>query len=296
MRITQRAVALTSLQGLNRNLESMGRLQEQLTSGRMLNAPSDSPTGTNRAMQTRADQEATAQYARNISDGQSWLNQTDSTLRQMLDVTRRVRDLTVQGSNSGAMSDTARAALATETATLRDSLLGLANTTVAGRPMFGGITAGQKAYDSATGAYVGIAGPGTEQARRVSSTESVRVDISGPEAFEAGGNDLFSLVARITGNLTTDLDALETDLADLDVVMDKMKTAVADVGARSARIDREAQITMDQGLALDTRLAEVENIDLPNTIMKLQMQQTAYEAALSATAKAISPTLMDYLR
>lgn len=295
MRITQRAVTLTSLQGLNRNLDSFSKLQEQLTSGRALNAPSDSPTGTNRAMQTRAEQDATAQYARNISDGQSWLNQTDSTLQQMLNVARRVRDLTVQGSNTGAMSDTARNALAAETTTLRESLLGMANTTVAGRPMFGGITAGPKAYDTVTGAYVGQAGAGTEMLRRVSSTDSVRVDMSGPEAFEAAGTDLFALVARITTNLTTDPAGLEQDLADLDVVMNKMKSAVADVGARAARIDREAEINMGQGIALEKGLSDVEDIDLPNMMMRLKMQQTGYEAALSATAKAISPTLMDYL-
>jgi len=296
MRITQRAVTLTSLQGLNRNLDSFSKLQEQLTSGRMLTAPSDSPTGTNRAMQTRAEQDATAQYARNISDGQSWLNQTDSTLQQMLNVARRVRDLTVQGSNTGAMSDTARQALAAETSTLRESLLGMANTTVAGRPMFGGITAGPKAYDTVTGAYVGQAGAGTEMLRRVSGTDSVRVDISGPEAFEAAGTDLFSLVSRITTNLTADPAGLEQDLADLDVVMNKMKSAVADVGARSARMDREADINMGQGIALEKGLSQVEDIDLPNMMMRLQMQQTGYEAALSATAKSISPTLMDYLR
>ena len=108
MRITQRAVALTSLQGLNRNLDAVGRLQQQLTSGRLINAPSDSPTGTNTAMQTRAEQAAAAQQGRNISDAQSWLGQADSTLRAMLDTTRRVRDLTVQGLNTGAVSDTSR--------------------------------------------------------------------------------------------------------------------------------------------------------------------------------------------
>jgi len=296
MRITQRAVTLTSLQGLNRNLEAFSKLQEQLTSGKMLSAPSDSPTGTNKAMQTRAEQDATAQYKRNISDGQSWLNQTDSTLQQMLNVARRVRDLTVQGSNTGAMSDTARKALAAETSTLRESLLGMANTTVSGRPMFGGITAGPKAYDSTTGAYVGQAGAGTEMLRRVSGTDSVRVDISGPEAFEGAGTDLFALVERITTNLTADPAGLEQDLADLDVVMNNMKSAVADVGARSARIDREAEINMGQSIALETGLSQVEDIDLPNMMMRLKMQQTGYEAALSATAKSISPTLLDHLR
>ncbi|MCA0144478.1 flagellar hook-associated protein FlgL [Blastococcus sp. LR1] len=297
MRITQRAVALTSLQGLNRNLDAFSRLQEQLTSGRMLSAPSDSPTGTNRAMQTRADQDSTEQFARNISDGQSWLNQTDSTLRQMLDVTRKVRELTVQGSNDGAMSESSRKALATETASLRQSLLGLANTAVAGRPLFGGITMGQRAYDVETGAFQGVEGSPVE--RRVSNTESIRVDLTGREAFGSDEAGLFAVVDRIAKNLAAvpaDTAALETDLADLDVVMKNMQSSVADIGARGARMDRESQINFDMSISLDSQLAEVENIDLPNTIMRMQMQQTGYEAALAATAKAITPSLLDYLR
>mgnify|MGYP000341905527 FL=1 len=101
MRITQKAVALTSLQGLNRNLDQFGKLQQQLTSGRVINAPSDSPTGTNKAMQTRSDQAAVEQFGRNIADAESWLGITDSTLQNMLAVTRRVRDLTVQGASTG---------------------------------------------------------------------------------------------------------------------------------------------------------------------------------------------------
>jgi flagellin-like hook-associated protein FlgL len=293
VRITQRAVTLTSLQGLNRNLDAVGRLQQQLTSGRLINAPSDSPTGTNRAMQTRTEIASVAQEARNITDGGNWLDQTDSTLQNMLDVTRKVRDLTVQGLNSGASSDASQKALATEVASLREGLLTLANTNIQGRPLFGGVTPGQKAYD-ATGAYVGLAGPPVT--RRVSETEVLRVDLTGPEAFGTPGNDLFAVVDRIATDLLADPAALETHLADLDVVMQGMYTAVADVGARAKRIDGLAQINADRALTLESQLAETENVDLPNTIMKLQMQQVGYEAALQATAKAISPTLMDYLR
>jgi len=137
VRITQRAVALTSLQGLNRNLDAVGKLQQQLTSGRLINNPSDSPTGTNRAMQTRADQAASAQQARNIGDAKSWLEQTDSTLQEMLDTGRRIRDLTVQGSSTGSNSDVSAQAIATEVASLREGLLSLANRTIGTRPLFG---------------------------------------------------------------------------------------------------------------------------------------------------------------
>src|SRR5215208_4260839 len=108
MRITQRAVALTSLQGLNRNLDAVAKLQQQLTSGRLINAPSDSPTGTNRAMQVRQDSTAVLQQARNISDGEGWLAEVDSSLSAMITQTRKVRDLTVQGLNAGSLSEASR--------------------------------------------------------------------------------------------------------------------------------------------------------------------------------------------
>jgi flagellin-like hook-associated protein FlgL len=293
MRITQRAVALTSLQGLNRNLDAVGKLQQQLTSGRLINAPSDSPTGTNRAMQTRAEQSAVAQQGRNISDAKGWLEQADSSIREMLDTTRRVRDLTVQGLNTGAVSDASQQALAIEVASLRDGLLSLANTTVQGRPLFGGVTPGSKAYN-ADGTWAGLAGPPIT--RRLSESEKVRVDLTGPEAFGPAGSNLFDIVERISTNLTTDPVALATDLADLDTAIKRMSTSVADIGARASRVDRAEQLNFDRSMTLTAQLGETENIDLPNTIMKLQMQQVGYEAALAATAKAISPTLLDYLR
>jgi flagellin-like hook-associated protein FlgL len=293
MRITQRAVALTSLQGLNRNLDAVGKLQQQLTSGRLISAPSDSPTGTNRAMQTRSDQAAVAQYARNVSDAGSWLGQTDSTLQNMLDTARRVRDLTVQGASTGAMDDVSRQAIAVEVASLREGLIGQANTTIAGRSLFGGITTGDKAYD-ATGAFIGMAG--SPVMRRVSDTDAVRVDITGPEAFGPPGNDLFAVVGQVAQDLLTDPAQLTNRIGDLDSVMNVMKAALADVGSRAARIEREDQILTDRAMNLGSLLAETENIDLPGTIMRLNMQQVGYEAALSATAKAISPTLLDYLR
>jgi flagellin-like hook-associated protein FlgL len=292
MRITQRAVALTSLQGLNRNLDAVGKLQQQLTSGRLINAPSDSPTGTNRAMQTRSEQAAVAQEARNITDAKSWLEQGGSTLQEMLDTTRRVRDLTVQALNTGAVSTAAQDALRTELTSLRDGLVGLSNTNVQGRPLFGGVTPGSKAYND-DGTFAGLAGPATT--RRISGSETVRVDVFGPDAFGVDGSNLFDVVGSIATDVA-DPAALETHLAALDGVMQKMMTAVADLGARASRVERAEQLSFDRSLILETQLAETENVDLPNTIMKLQMQQVGYEAALAATAKAISPTLLDYLR
>jgi flagellar hook-associated protein 3 FlgL len=292
MRITQRAVAATSLQGLNRNLDQIGKLQQQLTSGRLISAPSDSPTGTNRAMQIRSSQAAVEQQSRAIGDAKAWLEQTDSTLQTIIEHTQRVRDLTLQASNDGAMSPSSRQAIAIEVASLREGLLALANTRSQGRPLFGGTTSGPAAY-SATGAYVGDAG---DVNRRVSDDQVMAINTTGPAAFGQGPDDLFGVVGSIATAVTTDPAALSGHLQDLDQVMAGMLDALSGVGVRGARIERLEEVGLDRSLSLSSQLSEVENIDLPNTMMRLQMQQIGYETALAATAKAIQPTLLDFLR
>ena len=294
MRITQRAVAQTSLQGLNQNLSAIAKLQQQLTSGRTINAPSDSPTGTNRAMQTRSDTAAATQQARNISDGKAWLDSTDSTLQSMLSQVRKVRELTVQAANTGAMTETAAAGIKAEVQGLRESLLGLANTVVQGRPVFGGVTSGPRAYAD-DGTFIGRAdAPVT---RRISDSESIRIDISGPEALGDGPTGLLSVVEKVAGDVgALDSAELAKDLAALDEVMNRLLVAAASVGTRASRVERAEQVNTDLQLTLTTQLAEVENVDLPKTIMELEMQKVGYEAALSATSKAIQKSLVDFLR
>ena len=292
MRITQRAVALTSLQGLNRNLDAVGKLQQQLTSGRLINAPSDSPTGTNRAMQTRGEQAAVAQQARNISDAKGWLEQTDSTLQTMLDTARKVRDLTVQGLSTGSSVGRQPAGAGHRGRLAAGGPAHLANTTIQGRPLFGGVTPGAKAYD-ATGAWVGLAGPPVT--RRVSDTEKVRVDITGPEAFGPRRRPVRRR-RRIAGRPDRRPGGARRPPRRPRRDHEGHVHGVADVGARAKRLERSAQINADRSLTLQSQLAETENIDLPNTIMRLQMQKVGYEARWRRRRRRSQPTLLDYLR
>ena len=52
----------------------------------------------------------------------------------------------------------------------------------------------------------------------------------------------------------------------------------------------------EQRVTVTNSLSEVESIDLPKTIMELQMQEVAYKSALGATARVVQPSLLDFLR
>lgn len=299
MRITHRAVTQTALLGLNGNLSAVTKLQQQLTSGKLISTASDSPTGTNKALQLRQDQSSVQQFAKNISDGQSWLDATDTALNTVIDQVQRVRALTVQAMNTGGASTSSQQAISVEVAALRQSLIGVANSSINGRPLFGGVTQGRTAYGRDTGAYVGAPakpdGTVVAMTRRVTNADSIRIDITGPEAFGTPGpGDLFSLVGKIAADVVGDTDALSGDLENLDVALGDLLGAAASIGARSARMEA-AQVNTDLQLTLAGQLADVEDIDLAKTIMQLNQTEVGYKAALQATAQMIQPTLVDFL-
>ncbi len=295
MRITHRAVTQTALLGLNDNLSSVARLQQQLTSGKLISAPSDSPTGTNKALQVRQDQSAVQQFAKNISDGQSWLDATDTALNEAIAQVQRVRALTVQAMNQGAVSTSSQKAIAVEVTALRESLLGVANSSVDDRALFGGVTQGSTAY-AGDGTYVGAPPVGEGITRRVSGADRIRIDVTGPEAFGTPGpDDLFGLIGRIATDVETAPGALAGDLEALDAALGRLLGAAATIGARSARMEAAGQVNTDLQLTLASQLVDVEDIDLAKTIMELNQTEVGYKAALQATAQVIQPTLVDFL-
>ena len=83
---------------------------------------------------------------------------------------------------------------------------------------------------------------------------------------------------------------------DLDRAVDRVVSALGEIGARANRlatVKGAAEADLDN---LTNSLSEVESADLPKTIVELQMQEVAYKAALGATARAIQPSLLDFLR
>jgi flagellar hook-associated protein 3 FlgL len=232
------------------------------------------------------------QYGRNAQDGEGWLGTIDTALVSSLGNLRRVKDLTLQGITTGASGPQAREALATEVEQIRDGLIQTANARYLDRPVFGGATALPAAYDAA-GTFTGDATPVT---RTLGDNTTVRVDLTGPEVYGTGPTQLFTILSDIATHLRTSPDQLDGDLGRLENATNKVLTAVADVGARLNRVTSLKQTADDQVLTLKSALSEVENIDLPKTVMEVQMQQVAYQAALGATAKVIQPSLLDFLR
>jgi flagellar hook-associated protein 3 FlgL len=291
-RITQRLMVERSLSSMQAGLGRLSESQEQLSTGRIINRPSDSPTGTNTAMHLREALAGNTQFARNAEDGLGWLGRIDGTMTSMLDQVRKARELIVQGASTGTGSSTSREALATELSQIREGLLDLANTKHLGRPVFGGTTAGGSAYAS-DGSYVGDTGAVN---RSIGHDVRVQVNITGQDAFGVGTDNLFAVIDEAITSMRSAPDSLGTSLDRLDTIRAGMETTLATVGTRYGRIENTLNLIKDAEVDLTASLSEVENVDIAKAIVELQMQEVAYQAALGATARVLQPSLIDFLR
>ncbi|MGN6128845.1 MAG: flagellar hook-associated protein FlgL [Nocardioidaceae bacterium] len=296
-RITQRLMVQHSLTSLQLGMGRLSDTQEKLSTGRQINRPSDSPTGTNDAMRMRAQIAADDQHARNAQDGLAWMGTTDSTMQSMLDQVRRARDLLVQASSTGSNGPDALAAIGSELGQIKESLFALANTQQLGRPIFGGTTGQPAAYakDATTGA-VTFVGDTNDVKRQIGTGVTVAINVDGDAAFkDASGNNLFNVVQNAIDALGNSTDTGKA-LDQLDSVTENMKTSLADLGARYGRVEdaqtRLASTTLDN----KTALSDIENVDLAEATMNLQLQEVAYQASLGATARVLQPSLVDFLK
>ena len=292
-RITSSTMTQETLRTLQSNLADRDRLQNQATSQRAFRAPSEAPAAAATALGVHGEQSRVAQYARNLSDGMAWVTTVDTALSSSIDLLNRARDLTVQGANSGAVSQPAREAIAAELDSIAAGLLAQANTTVLGRSVFAGTSDAERAFEPGTFTFTGT--PGSSVQRRISDNETVRVDGDGVEAFGEGAASVFALLGDIAAELRGGAD-VGARLADIDSRLKSMVSVQGAAGARQAQLERASSQNLSVSIDLEARRAEVEDVDSLEVLVRLQSAELVFQSALQVTARSLQTNLLEFLR
>jgi flagellar hook-associated protein 3 FlgL len=288
-RITQSTMSMTALRGLQTSLGLVQDLQQQLSSGKRVNVPSDDPASTAAAMTFRSQRAADEQYMRNADTATARLNVTDNALTQLSDRLRSARDLMIQ-SQSGAIGTDSLVALSQQITAVRQDVIDLYNTRYLDRPVFGGTAAGSVAINS-SGTYVGDDG---DVVLRISGDATVRTDVKGTAV---GADAVPALLTQISADIAAgNQSGVQSGLDSIDTALSKVRQALGDVGARSERVDTAKSLVESARLDLTSKISDNEDVDLPEAIMHLQAQQVAYQSALSAAAKITQTSLVDFLK
>lgn len=307
MRVTPKMLSDQMLSNLNKNLSRLQKVQWQMNTGKKIAKPSDDPVGINYSLRYRSDLTVNAQHQRNLDSAMSWLENVDSALNQIVQVVDRIRYLTVQGAN-GTNSEQSLEAIAQEMEELKKQLYEIGNSQFNGKYIFNGHQTDEPPYpidtdgDGNPDGYDYKKSPLNDGSIEFEVARGVTIQVNSlaSQIFGEQTNDndnIFAIVDRIIEALNTNNpEGVGTELGALDKRMDKILEEWAIVGARYNRMELMNNRLKDDKLNVTTLLSKTEDADLAEVIINLKTEENIYRSSLSAGARIIQPSLIDFLR
>lgn len=298
MRITNRMISDNSLNDLQRVLGDVMAVQEQLSSGKRVNRPSDDPFATHRAISSRGAVMVLEQFSRNVSEIRGWVSTTDYALSNVVDALREVRTLAIQAAN-GYLTGTDRENIALRIDEFRDTIMQLSRQQFSGRYVFSGTRTGEAPFEWA-GSDVVYNGNAESIKVNIGPGAELAVNVTGEEAFMnigATGTNVFKLLYDLAQAVRAgDIEAVGGDLLQaVDDAMDRVVEKLGVVGSATNRLERMENLISQLIEREKTLLSEAEDVDIAEAAMNLNLKESAYQASLAACARVILPSLLDYL-
>ena len=129
MSVNTNVAALNSYRNLSVTNDQMSKSLERLSSGFRINRAADDAAGLAISEGLRSQIGGMKQAVRNTQDGISVVQTAEGALSTSTSILQRMRDLSVQASNSGSLNDSAKANIQKEVSQLKEELTRISTTT-----------------------------------------------------------------------------------------------------------------------------------------------------------------------
>ncbi len=292
MRISNTQITATMHSAMNRNSAQMGKLMQQMASGKRITLPSDDPIASVRILRVQRTEASLNQYKVNINNVSDSLSIQEANLTAVSDSMLQVRDLLLWAAN-GSNTEQDLAAMAGELSSIEQTLLSFINVRdEEGRYLFSGTLGETPAatFDPLTGTYAATGNAKhrlAEVANGVLLPENTTaLEIFGPDMPLL--NRLHALVDTLRNSgLNSNDPAVRQQIVDTLAALDdshgRVMVTVTELGGRQNTLsllrDSNDEVALVNG-KIEGDLAQLDyaraSIDLKNYQLSLQATQKTY--------------------
>lgn len=298
MRISSNTVSASIVKQLQQLSNQQLQLQTQVSTGQRIARASDDPAAAERVLNYQGAGRRAEQFIRN-ADRALELNQASySNLTQIKSITDRATELGTLG--QGATSAEARGAYATEVNQLLEQLVQLGNAKLGNDQLFAGSAMDETPFTvtrDTDGRITSAAYAGNAEGVNIPLSDTAALTPLANGATNQGLGDLLNRMVALRDALETgDSAALSSVQTDLIASEDLIISSLAEHGAVQMRIEvnrSQQQALMDN---LTQLISGETSADLPETIVRLNQAQTAYQAALQSASNVMQLSLLDYIK
>jgi flagellar hook-associated protein 3 FlgL len=137
MRITDKTTASNAIYNINEGRIKLDRLNEAISSGKVINRPSDDPVSTKKILDLESQIKTSNQYISNMKTGKTWLEMAGTSLEGLLSSVMSIKGVAGQAI-SGLDDPVKKADMVSQLKAFRDQLIDYPNVQVGGQYVFSG--------------------------------------------------------------------------------------------------------------------------------------------------------------
>ena len=297
-RVTNLMTSQQLLDNINSSQDAISQTEEELSTGKRINQPSDDPYGASLAVSLNGQLSRLGDYADNVSDGTAWTSTGLSALQSITQQVQRVQEL-VTAANNGTQSPSEMQSAGAEISQLIQGIKADANTTYDGQYVFGGGSS-TAPYSSTDNSFHGTVdgqvqrtvGAGSGDAANVTVNSQLYSVLNGSSNGDTG---LLSQLQSIADSLSAGTAPPSGSLTDLSSSLSGLTQQSAVLGAAQDRLSLAS--TRIQGLqtSVTSALSDDQDANMAQTLTTFSNEQAAFTAALKAGANIVQTSLMDFL-
>jgi flagellar hook-associated protein 3 FlgL len=245
-------------------------------------------------MAARSELERNQQYDRNVAVALSDLAATEAALVRFTDVLDRASELAIQAATD-SVGAAGRQAIALEVGQLIAAAITAGNSAQSGRYLFAGQLTDTAPFvpdDPNTPTVINYVGNTANIDREIAKGTRIAVNLTGNRV-----QALYAVLIKFRDDLLADDGAaLNVDVGTLETQLDSLLELRSEVGAKMRRVETAQTQLEENKVQVRTLMAQIEQADLAEAIVELQMQETAYQAALGAAGRTLGMSLLQFLR
>lgn len=330
MRVTDNTNYNTVRDGIQRSRERMQNYQQQTSTLRKLNTPSDDPVGAAKVMELRTDKVVNEQYQINAKQAETFLMNSDHALSDLAEIAMRAKEIAINQSSGPSSNEESRVGVAEEVSQLYLQAVSTANRRVGDRYVFGGYKTTKPPVNS-DGEYLGDDG---QMMVEVAKDVYVTMNVSGNEAFntqplpikkkgeEEGpmyGSDgrklasvkpkeedeeppkenvnLFNELSNLRiGLLSGDMESIRSTLERFDAIHTRVTAVRSKLGSRLQGLQNSVQALERHNITNAGLSSTMEDADMAQVMSDLAKEETVFKSSLASSRRLMQPTLLDFLR
>jgi flagellar hook-associated protein 3 FlgL len=284
----------------------LAKTQEQLSTGKQIVKPSDSPDKASLVTRLESELARQANYQGTLKSVNTRLQSEETVLKNTSDVMVRMKELATQAAND-TLSPADRQSIALEVSSLKDQVLSLANTQdTNGNYLFSGSRVGSPAFGKDAHGQVVYQGDESRMKVAVGDNRRMNLNMPGSDAFvkvirtDTNGNKtgvgFFQAIDDLANAVkNSDHNNIQRGIAEIDTLQQGVSDATAQIGTDMNVVDMQNSVLDEITLRLKTTKSDAEDLDYTSAITKMNKDQLALEAAQSSFAKISQLSLFKYM-